>query len=191
MGAFSAVSGLCGRPLGPRLTIVRGVALTVIAGAVLAVFELHLVPATRRGFFCDDQSIRYPYAGSTISSWLLIVLFLVIPVIGVVLTELCYAKSGAIKLMFVLGHFVMTCFMTGILTDVIKCLVGRLRPHFIAICTPDVLVNMTCDSEMATKYITDYECLNEMGLPNTILIDAHKSFPSGNIRYAGTAGFTR
>ena len=184
------MSCACGRALGARL-IIRGVVLTAIACTLLAVFELNFIPATKRGFFCDDQTIRYPYFHSTIPTWLLVILFIVIPDIGVIVAELCYASASPIKLAFVLGHFKLALCMTGILTDVIKCLVGRLRPHFIAVCTPDVLVNMTCDSEMATKYITDYECLNEMGLPNTILIDAHKSFPSGNIRYAGTAGFTR
>ena len=161
--------------------VVRGIILTVVACTLLAVFELNFIPATKRGFFCDDQTIRYPYFHSTIPTWLLVILFIVVPDIGVVITELCIARSPA-NLVYALGHFKLSLCMTGILTDVIKCLVGRLRPHFVDLCTPDVLVNMTCDSEAATKYITDYECLNKMQLSNSILIDAHKSFPSGRLR---------
>ena len=159
-------------------SITRGVILAVVAITLLAVFELNFIPATKRGFFCDDQTIRYPYFHSTIPTWLLVILFIVIPDVALVVVEICLARSP-INLLYVMGHFKLALCMTGILTDVIKCLVGRLRPHFVALCTPDVLVNMTCDSETATKYITDYKCLNEMQQSSSILIDAHKSFPSG------------
>ena len=172
--------------LSPRCrTVTRGVVLTIVAITLLAVFELNLIPATKRGFFCDDQTIRYPYFHSTIPTWLLVILFIVIPDVALVVTELCWARSP-VNLVYVLGHFKLSLCMTGILTDVIKCLVGRLRPHFIVSCSPDVLVNMTCDSEAALNYITEYRCLNEMKLSESILIDAHKSFPSGkmNMRFS-------
>jgi hypothetical protein len=39
----------------------KAVILVCFLIAVLFVFETNVIPTTRRGFFCDDQSIRYPY----------------------------------------------------------------------------------------------------------------------------------
>jgi len=158
-------------------TVLRGVVLTVVAITLLAIFELNFIPVTQRGFFCDDQTIRYPHSPSTIPTWLLVILFIVIPDVALIIVELCFARSP-VNLLYVMGHFKLSLCMTGILTDVIKCLVGRLRPHFIEACNPDVLVNMTCDSEAALKYITDYRCVSDKS--SSILIDARKSFPSGH-----------
>jgi len=44
----------------------------------LLIFEL-LGEPNKRGFYCDDESIRYPYRTSTVSRQLLIVIGLLIP----------------------------------------------------------------------------------------------------------------
>ena len=168
----------------PLLRIVRSVCIGVVAVAVFAIFELNLIPTTKRGFFCDDQRLRYPYARSTVPDWLLIILYVVLPDVGMACVELRrrrYAKTkkSFVDLLYTLGHFQLGLGANGILTDSIKCLVGRLRPHFVAVCAPDVLVNLTCDAATAMKYFRDYECLNELGFSERTLEDAHKSFPSG------------
>lgn len=46
----------------------------------LLIFQLFVTPY-KRGFYCDDESIRYPYRDSTVSRQMLIVVGLVIPVV--------------------------------------------------------------------------------------------------------------
>jgi hypothetical protein len=43
------------------------------------------------------------------------------------------------------------------LTDVIKYSVGRQRPHFFAVCNPD-LAALECGTEAEPVYVTDYVC---------------------------------
>merc|ERR1712142_1102354 len=92
-------------------SITRGVILAVVAITLLAVFELNFIPATKRGFFCDDQTIRYPYFHSTIPTWLLVILFIVIPDVALVVVEICLARSP-INLLYVMGHFKLALCMT-------------------------------------------------------------------------------
>lgn len=40
----------------------------------------------KRGFFCDDESLKHPFKDSTVRNWMLYIIGLVIPV-GVVSTE--------------------------------------------------------------------------------------------------------
>ena len=46
------------------------------------------------------------------------------------------------------------CLMTLFLTDIAKSTVGRLRPHFLDLCNP----NVSCTSENAHVYIENYVC---------------------------------
>lgn len=46
------------------------------------------VPPYRRGFYCDDESIRYPFRTSTVSRQMLIVIGLLIPILLILATEL-------------------------------------------------------------------------------------------------------
>ncbi|KAL0274556.1 UNVERIFIED_CONTAM: hypothetical protein PYX00_002656 [Menopon gallinae] len=63
---------------------------------------------------------------------------------------------------------------TQLLTDAAKHTIGRLRPHFFAVCSP----NVDCDDpRMRHAYVEDFECRGE----NVRLIeDARLSFPSGH-----------
>jgi len=47
--------------------------------------------------------------------------------------------------------------MNQILTDFLKSAVGRLRPHFIEVCLP----NITCTTETKFNYIDNFECTRE------------------------------
>ena len=64
--------------------------LDVVAIAVLCALELGVylaekngLVAERRGFFCDDTSIRLPFKESTVPSWLLTLSAVSIPLIAV------------------------------------------------------------------------------------------------------------
>ena len=51
------------------------------------------------------------------------------------------------------GVFVFGCAISQSFTDIAKVSVGRLRPHFLAVCNPD-FSTINC----SLGYITDYQC---------------------------------
>merc|ERR1712165_439829 len=89
------------------------------------------------------------------------------------LHRLCKANHlwpiRAIKIILILSWYIMS---NTIITDTIKVTVGRLRPHFLSVCNP----NVTCSSYDAT-YHTDYVCQNVTAKDEN---DARLSFPSGH-----------
>ncbi len=52
--------------------------LSPLAGIPLLIFHEFVTPY-KRGFYCNDDSIRYPYLDSTITRHVLIVIGLVVP----------------------------------------------------------------------------------------------------------------
>lgn len=59
-------------------------------------------------------------------------------------------------------------------TDIGKYTIGRLRPHFLDVCKPDV----NCDADInKTKYIEDFTCT---GVKSYKFKDSRLSFPSGH-----------
>ena len=80
---------------------------------------------------------------------------------------------------------VYTCFLVGaaatvVLTDVGKYSIGRLRPHFLAVCKPD-FSKLNCTTGFQKNFITDYECTGDEDL----IKEARLSFPSGHASFAG------
>lgn len=59
-------------------------------------------------------------------------------------------------------------------TDIGKYTIGRLRPHFLDICVPDVDCE---DDKNKTRYIEIFDCKGEM---KNKFIDSRLSFPSGH-----------
>lgn len=160
-------------------------------------FMLIKVRPHRRGFFCDDVTIRYPYQDDTVKDWLLIVFSVVItPLLFAViesvtswqaarhfsLPRIRLAASSSITLF---GYFWFGLMTTLIVTEVGKLSIGRLRPHFIDVCRPEFGANSTCSFDVGLTYIEDYSCSKE-GNPR-LLYDARKSFPSGHSSLAAYA----
>ena len=80
---------------------------------------------------------------------------------------------------------VYACFLVGaavnvVLTDVGKYTVGRLRPHFLAVCKPD-FSKLNCTTGFHKNFITNYECTGDKDL----IKEARLSFPSGHSSFAG------
>ena len=80
---------------------------------------------------------------------------------------------------------VYACFLVGaatnvVLTDVGKYTVGRLRPHFFAVCKPD-FSKLNCSTGAQMNFITNYECTGDKDL----IKEARLSFPSGHSSFAG------
>lgn len=59
----------------------------------------------------------------------------------------------------VIGVFGFGAACSQLLTDIGKYIIGRLRPHFIDICQPDILSD--CDlPKNRFKYITEFKCVD-------------------------------
>ncbi|XP_076456321.1 phospholipid phosphatase 3-like [Babylonia areolata] len=78
-----------------RLPVIVNLICFTIALLVAAVLLLKPLHSVRRGFFCDDHNIRYPYKGETITVPLLIVTCFLPTVIIVIVLETTYGVFTA------------------------------------------------------------------------------------------------
>jgi len=155
----------------------------------------------KRGFFCNDNSINKPFKDSTVSNVTATLVGLLLPGVSFIIVELFayylniqkvgHAKAavgrsmyvGPIKLNFVsLKIFKITSvFLYGaavnvLLTDVGKYGMGRLRPHFMSVCKPNINW-LNCSGQ----YIMDDVCTGD----SSLIRQARLSFPSGHSSFAG------
>lgn len=142
----------------------------------LLIFELWGEP-NKRGFYCDDESIRYPYRTSTVSRHLLIVIGLLIPASLIFLTEvlramvweklsahqLCTYKYRAhnvhrmvVRLYVFMGYFLLGVCFNQLMVDIAKYTIGRQRPHFMEICLPITEVKLNSVGGQITTVSKDF-----------------------------------
>lgn len=151
----------------------------------------------RRGFFCDDETIRYPFKGNTVTP-VMLGLIIGLPSI-IILTVGEYARQlskGQIKtnqeifgynirtwILNFFKQFIYFCFgllLTFDATEVGKYTIGRLRPHFVSVCQPVLSDGTTCnDAINQHRYIENYYCLGS-GYTIEDVRQARLSFPSGH-----------
>uniref|UniRef100_A0A452TF48 Phospholipid phosphatase 2 n=1 Tax=Ursus maritimus TaxID=29073 RepID=A0A452TF48_URSMA len=102
----------------------------------------------KRGFYCGDDSIRYPYRPDTITHGLMAGVTITATIILVsageaylVYTDRLYSRSDfnnyVAAVYKVLGTFLFGAAVSQSLTDLAKYMIGRLRPNFLAVCDPD------------------------------------------------------
>ncbi|XP_041812640.1 phosphatidic acid phosphatase type 2D [Chelmon rostratus] len=152
--------------------------------------ELKAVTPYRRGFFCGDSSITYPYVESeAIPDSLLIAGGIAITGLTIALGE-CYRvrfrgvhSRAFVRNLYVsclykeLGSFLFGCCVGQSLTNMAKLSVGRLRPNFLSVC------NITYASINCTpgSYVSQVTCRQ----PNQKMVEeARKSFFSGHASFA-------
>lgn len=90
-----------------KLFQIADLACLLIVGLVNALLGL-VIPPYRRGFFCNDDSIKYPYTSEeSLPTWAVIVVSVVVPVIVVSIYVLSVWKIASFKQMFlnVAQHF--------------------------------------------------------------------------------------
>lgn len=168
----------------------------VLLITVIVVSHLKIVQPFQRGFFCDDETIRYPYVSKqTVPPVLLLILCIPIPIL-IVFTLENHRVWKIWQIRFwtnfgnVVSSFVFGTAITYFFTQTCKLTVGRLRPHFVDVCHPsfnytiDGVTNQTFTMTLDnfhecphTQYITDYVCTT--GLTATIT-QARFSFFSGH-----------
>lgn len=150
----------------------------------------------QRGFFCNDESIRYPFKDSTVTSLMLYFVGLVLPICLFLVVEWIHYRSGeghankqvtfngrkvhpwVWRCYSVIGVFGFGAACSQLLTDIAKYTIGRLRPHFIAVCNPDIDCTL---SQYQNTYIENFSCKGE----NARLIrEGRLSFLSGHSSFS-------
>lgn len=169
---------------------------------------LHLIGQSyQRGFYCDDTSIRYPFKDSTVTNVMLYIYSMGLPIVSMVIVEVVrwrdrkvtgqrsasgrqnYATSEsigslhvpqlAVELSHLIAIFLFGAGCSQLATDFGKYTIGRLRPHFLDVCKPDLSTLCTADDPF--RYVTDFEC---RGTDAKKLRDARLSFPSGHASFS-------
>ncbi|KAG5331330.1 PLPP3 phosphatase, partial [Acromyrmex charruanus] len=149
----------------------------------------------KRGFFCNDESLYHPYLDSTVTSTMLYVIGLFLPICTMIIGEYLHGRNfsghtanmlfgytippwlwNAYKKVGVFG-FGAAC--TVFITDTAKYTIGRLRPHFMELCVPNIDCNLP---EYQHKYIMDFHCT--AAVSNKLLKEVRLSFPSGHSSFS-------
>ncbi|KAL3855314.1 hypothetical protein ACJMK2_014861 [Sinanodonta woodiana] len=176
-----------------------GIFLAVLILSGLLGFDNLGIKPTVRGFFCDDQSLMYPYKPDTVSTELSLVLCALIPAILMAVIEGFHHYQSrpkgqgwkhiqyATACYKTIGVFLFGMGLTMLLGEIAKLVVGRLRPHFFDLCKPD-FSKIECFRNNVSVYVNagDKICT---GTKLSLMTDARKSFPS-NHASAAFYGFT-
>ncbi|XP_044157507.1 phospholipid phosphatase 3 isoform X1 [Bufo gargarizans] len=170
------------------LLIFLDVFCLIVAALPFLIIETNRIQPYHRGFYCKDESIRYPTkSGETISDAVLSAAGILISILAIIVGEffrIYYLKERSYSfiqnpyvsaLYKQVGCFVFGCAISQSFTDIAKVSIGRLRPHFIEVCDPD-FTQINC----SLGYIQDYKC---RGLESKV-IEARKSFFSGHASFS-------
>ncbi|XP_071118611.1 phospholipid phosphatase 1-like [Haliotis cracherodii] len=172
--------------------VVIDIVCIALVAIPIGLFTLIGVPY-HRGFFCNDESLKHPFLGNTIPTWLLGVVGLGLPILCILVIEALHEKKTSCfgivstdpnehtksyfeKCYKIIIVFIFGSAVTQLLTEIGKFSIGRLRPHFFAVCNPD-MANIDCNS----GYIMDFTC---KGTNSYRLRDMRLSFPSGHASIA-------
>ncbi|XP_017558232.1 phospholipid phosphatase 1 [Pygocentrus nattereri] len=163
--------------------VILDVTCVVFAGLPFAILNLQHSPF-KRGFFCSDDTIKYPFKEDTISYQLLMgimipfVLFVI--VFGECLSIYLRSRSSFLNdyvacIYKSVGSFVFGAAVSQSLTDIAKYTIGRLRPHFLTVCKPNWGL-VDCKS----GYIEKFSCTGDKTLVN----EGRLSFYSGHSSFS-------
>ncbi|XP_048395242.1 phospholipid phosphatase 3 isoform X2 [Stegostoma tigrinum] len=152
-----------------------------------AVINVAGISPYQRGFYCDDDSIKYSYKKSVVPNLLLLAVGTLLPIACIISGE-CYRihymkerSRSFIRNPYVaalykqVGCFIFGCAISQSFTDIAKVSVGRLRPHFLDICNPNFTA-INC----SLGYIVEFECRGN----ESKVQEARKSFFSGHASFS-------
>ncbi len=122
----------------------------------LVVFVLNPVRRFLPPDFLDDPSIGFPLKPETVTLWML-ALLPIVHIIAIIVTQFFLFSWWDIH-HAVLGFFI-AFFLSQLVTQPLKLLIGAYRPNFIAFCDPDPIT---------------FKCQNEG------VFGENRSFPSGH-----------
>uniref|UniRef100_A0A8C1ZAD3 Phospholipid phosphatase 1a n=1 Tax=Cyprinus carpio TaxID=7962 RepID=A0A8C1ZAD3_CYPCA len=166
--------------------ILLDIACLILVGLPFAILTI-LHKSFKRGFFCNDDSINYPYKEDTISYPLLGGVMIPITVLTMIIGECLSVYLNRVKsksfcnsyvacIYKAIGTFLFGAAMSQSLTDIAKYSIGRLRPHFLDVCKPDwTQINCT-----GGAYIEDFVCTGD----STKVNEGRLSFYSGHSSFS-------
>ncbi|KAM8828523.1 phospholipid phosphatase 1 isoform 2-T2 [Spinachia spinachia] len=171
----------------------RGVAFVLLDVACLVLVGLPFAILTprhspfRRGFFCNDDSIKFPLKEDTISYQLLGGVMIPVTILTMIIGECLSVNLKCIKSKSSFGSYVSSVYkavgsflfgaaMSQSLTDIAKYSIGRLRPHFLDVCKPD-WKGVNCSSG---AYVEGVACTGDVDVVN----EARLSFYSGHSSFS-------
>ncbi|XP_038646843.1 phospholipid phosphatase 1 isoform X4 [Scyliorhinus canicula] len=158
----------------------------ILAGLPFAILTPMRSPF-RRGFYCNDETIQYPYKEDTIPYQLLAGIFIPFALLVIIVGELAsvhwnnlysnaFIRNSYVATVYKsIGAFVFGAAASQSLTDIAKYSIGRLRPHFLDVCKPD-WKKFNCTS----GYIVDFTCLGDQKMST----EARLSFFSGHSSFS-------
>nr|XP_042713466.1 phospholipid phosphatase 1 isoform X3 [Chrysemys picta bellii] len=157
------------------------------AGLPLGVLNLAKIKPYQRGFFCNDDSIKYPFHDSTVTSTVLYAVGFTLPIFSIIVGEglsvyyNCLHSNSFVRNNYIatiykaIGTFIFGAAASQSLTDIAKYSIGRLRPHFLAICQPD-WTRVNC----SLGYIENFPCQGDKVQVN----EGRLSFYSGHSSFS-------
>ncbi|GAU90244.1 hypothetical protein RvY_02691 [Ramazzottius varieornatus] len=192
------------------MSLRNAIELGSIVCACIPFLVVRYMGSYKRGFFCNDQDIMFPYKDDTVPFSILAMTGTLLPVLVVfsgeffrftlskspyndyeTRYELLGVKippflSSAVRInaLFAYGALV-----TVSITDITKFSVGRLRPHFLDVCNPDWARIGGRDN---CTYVSDVFCLTSQSKDEKDLArleDARLSFLSGHSSFSFYCAF--
>ncbi|XP_045501908.1 putative phosphatidate phosphatase [Colias croceus] len=143
-----------------------------------------------RGFFCGDESLMFPYKDDTVTTPVLRLYGLCLPILAFIICEwVLLRKDDDTQYCFNIPipkwlrgfYCVLACFGFGtcfieLTTNIAKNVIGRPRPHFFDLCRPSINCS---DPAWQHRYIeaNQFECT---GTRTEKFSDMHLSFLSGH-----------
>ncbi len=182
-------------------TLMWRVAIELIALIILTYPMMHIyiflqgsLDPYKRGFFCDDESLKHPNLPEEIPDsiafliWAVIVLTIVpgIELLHVTVfehhtpTRISKIPWVFVELYRILGYFTFGAFCTLLATEMAKFKVGRLRPYFLTVCDLDLTDDLCKDRDGHYKFVEDYHCKGD----EHEVREATKSFFSGHSSFS-------
>ncbi|CAJ0605817.1 unnamed protein product [Cylicocyclus nassatus] len=179
------------------LRLVGDIAVFACCGVPLIIIELFAKPY-KRGFYCDDESIRYPYLKDTVSTAVLGAGGIAIGLVTIIATEVirlilernytdeflsyrlccCEIHRIFVRLYCFIGYFLLGFIFEQLLVDIGKYTIGRHRPHFMDVCRPDIGYD-TCTSP--EQYVTNFTCTGD---DQHLIKESKLSFFSGHSAFS-------
>ncbi|XP_063366935.1 putative phosphatidate phosphatase [Cydia amplana] len=180
----------------PSICVLRKLVLDgfLIAGLTVCLFAMKLLwEPFSRGFFCDDESLKYPYHDNTVTTPMLRLFGLGLPFLVILVCEwIILRKEPSDTKVFGLSiptwirglYCTVVAFGLGALfvelaTEIAKHVIGRLRPHFFDLCRPSIDCSL---AEWRGRYVlpSEYYCTGN----SSQIDDMRKSFLSGHSSFA-------
>uniref|UniRef100_A0A915L7V1 Phosphatidic acid phosphatase type 2/haloperoxidase domain-containing protein n=2 Tax=Romanomermis culicivorax TaxID=13658 RepID=A0A915L7V1_ROMCU len=165
-------------------TMLRKLAeMTILVLSFCFSIILRLIEPSSRGFYCNDTTIRYPYTHNTVSSIGLFLVTIVFDLVVVTAMEYYFFRRDTApdrRSYWSTAYDMIMCYLFGYacclaLTSAAKVTVGRLRPHFLAVCKPD-WSKIKCQN---FTYV-EADVIHCAALDAKAVRQARMSFPSGH-----------